>query len=294
MMDPAVAGVIGWPIKHSKSPLIHRFWLGKLGLDGDYSRFPVAPERLGDFLRAMPAMGLRGVNVTIPHKVAVMEFLDEVDDTARAVGAVNTVVVTDDGRLKGFNTDVEGVRAPLAAAAACWEYYPEHASTVVQIIGAGGAARAAVCGARAAGYDDFQIFARDPEKAKPVAVLAESTLQKAWPLQTMRSARMILESPDDVEIQCFSHVIINASPMGMAGYPEVAIDLDLYFPDTIVFDMVYAPLETPLLKAARERGMATIDGLAMLIGQAAEAFRLFYGAEPPREHDAELRALLTR
>lgn len=291
MMEPLVAGVIGWPIKHSKSPLIHRFWLAKLGLDGDYSRFPVAPEQLGDFIRAMPAMGVRGVNVTIPHKVVVMEFLDEVDDKARAVGAVNTVVVTEDGRLKGYNTDVEGVRAPLAAARADWQPYPDHVATYVQIIGAGGAARAAACGAAAAGYGDFDVFARDPPKAAPVAVLAGTPFGEARPLGNLGPIR---NPGDGLADQRYSHVVINASPMGMAGYPDVPIDLAEYYPDTIVFDMVYAPLETPLLKAAREHGMATIDGLAMLIGQAAEAFRLFYGAEAPREHDAELRALLTR
>jgi shikimate dehydrogenase len=291
MIEPAVAGVIGWPIKHSKSPLIHRFWLAKLGLDGDYSRFPVAPERLGDFIRAMPAMGLRGVNVTIPHKVAVMEFLDEVNDTARAVGAVNTVVVTEDGRLKGFNTDVEGVRAPLAAARAGWQPYPDHVATYVQIIGAGGAARAAAAGAAAAGYDKLDVFARDPAKAAPVAALAGTPFGEAQPLGNLGPIR----NPGDRQAdQRYSHVVINASPMGMAGYPAVPIDLAEYYPDTIVFDMVYAPLETALLKAARDRGMTTIDGLAMLIGQAAEAFRLFYGAAAPREHDDELRDMLTR
>lgn len=291
MMEPLVAGVIGWPVKHSKSPLIHRFWLAKLGLDGDYSRFPVAPERLGDVIRAMPAMGVRGVNVTIPHKVAVMDHLDAIDEQARAVGAVNTVVVTDDGRLKGFNTDVEGVRAPLAAARAGWRSYPHHVATCVQIIGAGGAARAATCGAVAAGYGDFDVFARDPAKAAPVAALARTPLGKASPLGSLGPVRA---RGDGVAQQFYSHVVINASPMGMAGYPQVPIDLAEYYPDTIVFDMVYAPLETRLLRAAREHGMATIDGLAMLIGQAALAFEMFFGVRPPRAHDAELRALLTR
>lgn len=291
MIEPAVAGVIGWPITHSKSPLIHRFWLRKLGLDGDYSRFPVAPERLGDFLRAMPAMGLRGVNVTIPHKVAVMGFLDDVDDRARAVGAVNTVVVTQDGRLKGFNTDVEGVRAPLASARADWRAYPNHVATHVQIIGAGGAARAAACGAAAAGYGDFDVFARDPAKAAPVAALAGTPFGEASPLGHLGPIR---NPGDGLADQRYSHVVINASPMGMAGFPDVPIDLAEYGPDTIVFDMVYAPLETGLLKTACNHGLMTIDGLAMLIGQAAEAFGLFFGAEPPRQHDDELRDMLTR
>jgi shikimate dehydrogenase len=291
MIEPPVAGVIGWPIKHSKSPIIHRFWLDKLGMDGDYSRFPVAPDQIGRFLHALPAMGLRGVNVTIPHKVAVMDHLDEVDRDAAALGAVNTIVVTADGRLKGFNTDFEGVRAPLAAAASARVPYEAHVATYVQIIGAGGAARAAVAGAARAGFGDFDVFARDPEKAAPVAQMAGTPFGLATPLAALGPIRNADDGPED---QRYSHVVINASPMGMQGYPEVPIDLDAYYSDTIVFDMVYAPLETGLLKAARARGLATIDGLAMLIGQAAEAFRLFYGTEAPRQHDAELRSLLTK
>lgn len=291
MIQPAVAGVIGWPIAHSKSPLIHRFWLNKLGLDGDYSRFPVAPDRLEAFVRALPAIGVRGVNVTIPHKLAVMPLLDRIDAAAVAVGAVNTVVVTEEARLEGFNTDVAGVCAPLAAAAAAWVPYPDHVATYVQIIGAGGAARAAACGARAAGFGDFDVFARDPAKAAPVAALAGTPFTEARPLHELGSIRNPGHGPAD---QRYSHVIINASPMGMNGYPPVPINLADYHSDTIVFDMVYAPLETPLLKAARALGLVTIDGLAMLIGQAAEAFALLYGAEAPREHDDELREVLTR
>ncbi|WP_353216288.1 shikimate dehydrogenase [Sandarakinorhabdus sp.] len=291
MIEPAVAGVIGWPVAHSKSPLIHRFWLKKLDMDGDYSRFPVAPERLGDFIRALPAMGLRGVNVTIPHKTAVIPFLDRLDETARGVGAVNTVIVTADGKLEGFNTDVEGVRAPLAAAASIWMPYADHVATCVQIIGAGGAARAAACGAAAAGYSDFDVFARDPAKAAPVAALAGTPFGKATLLQGLGPIR----NPDDgATDQRYSHVIINASPMGMAGYPEVPIKLEDYYPDTIVFDMVYAPLDTALLQAARARALATIDGLQMLVGQAAQAFEIFFGTKPPRQHDDELRRLLIK
>ena len=132
---PLVAGVIGWPVAHSRSPIIHRFWLEKLGLDGDYSRFPVAPERLADFVRAMPAMGLRGANVTIPHKVAVMDLLDDIDDTALSVGAVNTLKLFEDGRIGGVNTDIEGIMFPCRDLGI--------AGREVIVIGNGGAARAA-------------------------------------------------------------------------------------------------------------------------------------------------------
>ncbi len=283
------AGVIGWPIAHSKSPLIHRFWLGKLGIDGDYGRFAVAPDRLGDAIRALKALGLRGVNVTVPHKVAVMAFLDRVDPLAAKVGAVNTVVV-EDGALVGYNTDVEGVREPLAEMIGSSETYPNHVATYVQIIGAGGAARAAVVGAQAAGYGDFDVFARSPDRARPVAELACTPFCTAQPLGDLGPIRNDDSGPDD---QRYSHVVINATTLGMTGNDAVVIDLDRYYPDTIVFDMVYAPLETPLLVSARNRGLRTIDGLAMLIGQAAMAFELFYGAPAPRDHDAELRALLT-
>ncbi len=150
------AGVIGWPVAHSKSPLIHRFWLAKLGLDGDYGRFAVAPERLGEAIRALPALGLKGVNVTVPHKVAVMAFLDRVDLLAAKVGAVNTVSV-EDSRLVGYNTDVEGVRIALAGV-------DLDAASVV-VIGAGGAARAAVAALDGKRTAEVLVVARDPAKA---------------------------------------------------------------------------------------------------------------------------------
>ena len=273
MIEPAVAGVIGWPVKHSKSPLIHRFWLGKLGLDGDYSRFPVAPERLGDFLRAMPAMGLRGVNVTIPHKVAVMELLDDLDDSAAVVGAVNTIKVFPDGRLGGANTDIDGICAPLAG-------HPVAGREVI-ILGSGGAARAALAAAQFMGAGWVTMMARDPDKA--VALIQAAGQQGT----VLPWGGPLPESPD-------AALLFNATSLGMAGQPPLNIDLSVLPGDAVVFDAVYVPLETGLLQAARARGLATIDGLAMLIGQAALAFEIFFGEAPPREHDAELRALLTR
>jgi shikimate dehydrogenase len=269
MIEPAVAGVIGWPIKHSKSPLIHRFWLAKLGLDGDYSRFPVAPERLGDFLRAMPAMGLRGVNVTVPHKLAVIPHLDALAPGAAAVGAVNTIIVGGDGRLTGHNSDVAGITGPAGAALA---------GRPMLLLGSGGAARAGAAAARLGGARALWIMARNLAAAGDL--LAETGLPGGI-------IAMGDPLPDGIGL------VFNATTLGMAGQPPLAIDLAPLPGSAVVFDAVYAPLDTALLQAARARGLATIDGLAMLIGQAAEAFRLFYGAEAPREHDAELRALLT-
>lgn len=268
--EPAVAGVIGWPIAHSKSPRIHRFWLGKLGLDGDYSRFPVAPALLGRFLHALPAMGLRGVNVTVPHKLAVMAHLDVLSVGAVAVGAVNTIVVGEDGRLTGYNTDVAGITGPAGNA-----IY----GRPMLVIGSGGAARAGMAAAHAGGASALWVMARKLDVAGEL--LAASGL----PGGVLELGNRL---PDNIGL------VFNATTLGMAGQPALQLDLSPLPDDAVVFDAVYAPLDTALLQAARARGLATIDGLAMLIGQAADAFRLFFDAEAPRQHDDELRGLLTR
>lgn len=270
MMEPAVAGVIGWPIKHSKSPLIHRFWLGKLGMDGDYSRFPVMPERLIDFLRALPAMGLRGINVTVPHKLAVMPYLDALALGAATVGAVNTIVVGENGRLVGHNTDVAGITGPAGDSLA---------GRSMLLVGSGGAARAGAAAAATGGASSLWIMARNTDAAGDL--LASTGLP---------GGVMAMDDPLPETIG----LVFNATTLGMTGQPPLALDLSALSADAVVFDAVYAPLDTPLLLAAQARGLATIDGLSMLIGQAAEAFRLFFGAEPPRQHDDELRSLLTR
>lgn len=271
---PSSAGVIGWPVAHSKSPLIHRFWLAKLGLDGDYGRFPVHPDKLGEAIRALPALGLRGVNVTVPHKVAVMAHLDSIDNVAEEVGAVNTITIVD-GRRHGHNTDVAGFLEPL-------KRYPDWStpSTYVGLIGTGGAARAVATALRGHVVD---IYGRDDAKVE--AMVDEFGFG---------GARLSdLAGPARADEKYATTLLVNASTLGMVGNPPVEIDLDGYATETIVYDLVYAPLETSLLAAARARGMRTIDGLAMLISQAAAAFELFYDASAPRQHDAELRALLT-
>jgi shikimate dehydrogenase len=268
--EPAVAGVIGWPIKHSKSPLIHRFWLTKLGIDGDYSRFPVALADVGTFVRALPAMGLRGVNVTVPHKLAVMAHLDTLSPGAAAVGAVNTIVVGANGQLVGHNTDVMGITGPAGETLK---------GKAMLLIGSGGAARAGMAAARASGASALWVMARNLDAA--------GTLQAASGLP---GGILGLDDrlPGDIGL------MFNATTLGMAGNQPLLLDLAPLPADAVVFDAVYAPLDTPLLQAARWRGLATIDGLAMLIGQAAEAFRLFYDVDAPREHDDELRRVLTR
>ncbi len=262
---PPSAGVIGWPVAHSKSPLIHRFWLAKLGIDGDYGRFPIHPDRLGEAIRALPALGLRGVNVTVPHKVAVMAHLDRVYDFAAKVGAVNTVVVEND-RLVGANTDVHGILEAIA----------DHSPEKVELIGAGGAARAVVAALVSRGITRINITNRDPAKSAELAA--------AFGLSGMHGS-------DNEPIGSYD-LLINATSVGM-GDGRMPVAPEMLEAGKVVFDLVYSPLETPLLAEARRRGMIVIDGLAMLIGQAAAAFALFYGSPAPREHDAELRALLT-
>lgn len=289
------AAVIGWPVAHSKSPVIHRFWLAKLGIDGDYDRVAVAPGDLGEWLRALPASGLTGVNITVPHKVAAAAHLGRIDDFAAWVGAINTVIV-EDGVLAGYNTDVAGVTDALRPALA--ELPPARTAVLYTLIGTGGAARAA---AAALHGHEVTVYGRDAAKAAELVDRFQlgggSEHGFSQDIAKLASTPWYDEiagtSLDNRAYPRFAQVIINATSLGMTGMPPLAIDLRPFADDTIVFDMVYAPLETPLLAAARARGLRTIDGLAMLIGQAAVAFGLFYGADAPREHDAELRSLLT-
>lgn len=282
------AEVIGDPIAHSKSPMIHGFWIRALGLEADYRAVHVTAEGLEAYFAARRAdPDWVGCNVTMPHKEAVLAHVDAVDALAARLRAANTIVKGADGRLVAGNTDVDGVAGPLGRHGI--GDYADHVATYVQIIGAGGAARAAVLGAQAAGFGNFDVFNRSPGRADAVAALAGAPFGTGNPLDALGPIR----NPDDgTTVQRYSHVVINATSMGMHGANPVPIDLEAYFPDTIVFDMVYAPLETPLLAQARRLGLRTIDGLEMLVGQAATAFERFFGRAPPRERDAELRALL--
>ena len=271
--NPPVAGVIGWPISQSKSPIIHSYWMKLLGIDGHYVRLPVAPEGLKTAVRALPMLGLRGVNVTIPHKQAVMDALDEIVPAARMIGAVNTVVVTNEGRLVGHNTDVVGVAEPLRAYAL--------AGRPACVVGAGGAARAVLAALKELGVSEVRLINRSQDKAKEL--LAHFGLRgRAYGFEEQAKA---LDG---------AAVVINSSSLGMKGYPPLELNLSPVAADAVVYDVVYAPIETDLLRDARRRGLVAIDGLTMLVGQAKVAFRLFFDAEPPSDEasEAELRARL--
>lgn len=263
------AEVIGDPIAHSKSPLIHGFWLDKLGIEADYQRCHVTPDALaGYFAERRDDPAWRGCNITIPHKQAALEFVEDRGGLRDTIGAINTVFRDGDGALVGTNTDAGGFIAPIADV--------DLAGAPVVVIGSGGAARAI-------------LFALAQVGAGPVTLLARNPLKGAALLSHFGLKGEV--KPLDAPLPPVA-LLVNASSLGMAGQPPLDLDLTPLPDETIVYDVVYAPLETPLLQAAEARGLETVDGLDMLVGQAALAFEIFFGKAPPREHDDELRALL--
>lgn len=265
--DVRKAGVIGWPVAHSLSPALHRYWLKRYQITGEYEALPVVPEALKGFIRHMPQEGYRGANVTVPHKETVIPFLDEMDEVARAIGAVNTIVI-DKGSLKGFNTDAYGFAENLRQHG-----FPVARNKAI-VLGAGGAAKA-VCHALAKErFAHIIIAARTAAKAKAIA--------KALPIETSiinwQERSMALEGAD---------LLINATSLGLRGGEPLEMDLSRLPKTALVSDIVYAPLDTPLLKTARARGNRTIDGLGMLLHQAAPAFEAWFGVRP--EVDEETR-----
>lgn len=264
------AEVIGDPIAQSKSPLIHGFWLDALGIAGEYRRCHVTPGDLAAYVEGRRAdPDWRGCNVTMPHKAAVMDLVDDPGDVRATIGAMNTVVRQKDGSLIGTNTDAAGFYSPLA------ELDLEGAPVVV--VGAGGASRAVLFALARAGVGHVTILNRSPLKA--MGLLATFGL---------KGDVLALDAKLPP-----AALLVNASSLGMKGQPPLDLDLSPLPDDAIVYDLVYSPLQTGLLQAAEARGLDSVDGLDMLIGQAALAFELFFGASPPEGRDEELRALLT-
>jgi shikimate dehydrogenase len=264
------AEVIGDPISHSKSPVIHKFWLAKLGLGGDFRAAHVLAYGLADYIenrRKDPAW--RGCNITLPHKTAIMDHVDDPGDVRDSIGAMNTVIRQPDGQLIGTNTDATVFFAPIA------DFDLE--DLPVAVIGTGGAAHAVLFALSKAGVGPVTLFARNPLKG--ATILSRFGLKG-----TVQSLDKGLPPVA---------LVVNATQLGMVGQPPLSIDLFALPDDALVYDIVYAPLVTPLLAAATQRRLATVDGLEMLVGQAAVAFELFFGRAAPREHDTELRALLT-
>ena len=273
---PLLAGLIGWPVAQSKSQLIHEFWLRRLGIDGHYIRLPVRPGEVARAFRGMVALGFAGVQATMPHKRACYDLVDHHTPAARALGAVNTVIVEDDGSLTGENTDLPGFIEPLAGLDLSGEQ--------VTVLGAGGAAAAVIAGLVSLGARRLAVVNRTAEgTARLLDDLAE----------TVKDCEIISADWGDAQkLADGSRLIANATSLGMAGMPPLPLAVDSLRDDAIVYDIVIYPHDTPLLRAAAARGLRTHDGLEMLVGQAREAFRRFYGADAPRDADADLRSLL--
>lgn len=257
-----LAGVMGWPVEHSLSPRVHGYWLEHHRIDGAYVPLAVAPENLNRALAALPGLGFRGVNLTRPHKERALELCDEVDELARRIGAVNTIVVTA-GRLVGTNSDAFGFLESLRSGAPGWR--AEAAPAVV--LGAGGAARAVVAALQDAGSTQIRIVNRTRERAE---ALAES-LGGAISVQNWEERHGTLAG---------AGLLVNTTSLGMAGQPPLDLDLARLPPETVVTDLVYVPLMTALLAAASARGNPVVDGLGMLLHQARPGFEAWFGSRP--------------
>ncbi len=280
------AEVIGDPIVQSKSPLIQNFWLEKLGIEAEYRACHVRADGLADYLanrRADPDW--RGCNVTMPHKQAVMPLLGRIDPPANAIGAVNTILPLAKRGLAGTNTDAAGFLEPLAADLAQTHYF-----RMARIIGTGGAARAIITALAGHGFT-LVVAGRDPAKAR--ALLDELAPKGEHHAIDLAHFADPTDFAFDDREDCLD-LIINASSLGMQGQPPLAFDWSHAPPGSIAYDVVTAPCDTAFLQGARAKGHRTIDGLSMLIGQAAAAFERFFGQPAPREHDPGLRELLGR
>jgi shikimate dehydrogenase len=279
------AEVIGDPIAQSKSPAIHNFWLAKLGREPSYrAQLVHAPELAGYIAQRRSDPDWRGCNITMPHKQAVIPLIDGLDPVAAKIGAVNTLVQQGDGLL-GTNTDAAGFLEPLRE-----ELAQSHLFRMARVLGTGGAARAIVTTLAGQGFT-IVLAGRNPDKARALLdELAPKGEHHAIDLAHFAQATDFVF--DDRE-GCFD-LVVNASPLGMRGQPALQFDWSHAPPGAIAYDVVTDPLDTQFLRDAREAGHRTLDGLNMLIGQAAIAFEHFFGAAAPREYDAELRELLTR
>jgi shikimate dehydrogenase len=255
------ACVIGWPIEHSRSPLIHNYWIKQLGLDAEYRREAVPPDRFAAFVSGLGDQGYVGANVTVPHKEAALALADA-DERARAVGAANTLWL-DGSKLRATNTDVAGFIDNLDAGARGWDRGLETAV----VLGAGGAARAVVLGLLERGIERIHVVNRDFERAR--------ALQKKFG-DRVRALRW----DEKTGLLAGAGLLVNATSLGMSGQPVLDLNLNRLPLSAVVADIVYAPLETALLKAARDRGLRTVDGLGMLLHQAVGGFERWFGKRP--------------
>ncbi|MGR3272980.1 shikimate dehydrogenase [Thalassococcus profundi] len=270
-----LAGVIGSPIAHSKSPRLHGHWLRKYGLAGHYVPMDVAPEKLGQALAMLPELGFVGVNITIPYKETVMELADLVTDRATLIGAANTLIFRKDGKIHADNTDGYGFIENLRQSAPHWA----PASGPAVVLGAGGAARAVIASLLDVGV--------------PQILLSNRTRIRADKLRTDFGHRVtVVEWVQAGNVMEDAATVINTTSLGMVGKPEMRVPLDGLRPGTVVNDLVYTPLETRLLRVAAEQGCTVVDGLGMLLHQAVPGFERWFGQRP--QVDEALRAAVLR
>nr|WP_192912521.1 shikimate dehydrogenase [Paracraurococcus ruber] len=263
-----LAGILGWPVAHSRSPRLHGHWLRRHGVDGTYVPLPVRPERFAEAVRSLADLGFRGANVTIPHKEAAFAVCDRVDPTAHRAGAVNTLVFRD-GAIQGSNTDGWGFLRHCEDAVPGWT----PAAGPVVVLGAGGSARAIAAALLDAGCPGITLVNRTPARAEALARALGGPISVA--------DRAPLEG---------AAMLVNTTSLGMQGQPPLALDLAPLPAGAVVADIVYVPRETPLLAAARARGLATVEGLGMLLHQARPGFEAWFGVTP--QVDDELRQVV--
>ena len=258
-----LAGVMGWPVAHSRSPVIHNHWIAEHGLKGAYVLLPVQPEQIESALRSLPVLGFAGCNLTIPHKVAALNVVDRVDPLAQRIGAVNTVVVEPDGSLTGKNTDGYGYIQSLRDAQPAWKANTGPAV----VLGAGGAARAVIVGLIDSGASEIRLTNRSWAKALDMAE------EFGGPVRAM-------PWEDRHDALAGAALLVNTTNQGMHGEAALDLRLDQLPIHALVSDIIYVPLETHLLEAARLRGHVTVNGLGMLLNQARPAFAAWFGVEP--------------
>jgi shikimate dehydrogenase len=270
-----IAGVMGWPLAHSLSPRLHGYWLEQYGIDGAYVPLPVRSENIVDAMKALPKLGFSGANVTVPHKEAAFASVDSMTDTARRIGAVNTIIVQPDGRLCGDNTDAFGFVENLKSGDPAWT---AKAGPAV-VFGAGGAARAVCAALLDEGVPALRLCNRSGDRTSRLAADLGGSIEAI---------------PWDARSEALEHaaLMVNTTTLGMIGHPPLDLDLAKLPVDAVVTDIVYNPLRTRLLTEAAERGNPVVDGLGMLLHQARPGFSAWFGVDPAVTDD--LRAFVLR
>ena len=273
--DARLAGVAGWPIAHSRSPRLHNFWLRRYGIDGAYVPLAIEPNSFEAGVRALPKLGFSGCNVTLPHKEAALRVCDRVDSAALRIGAVNTIVVAEDGGLEGSCTDGFGFLEALKEGA------PELnvAGTRALLLGAGGSARAIAVALLEGGVSELIIVNRTRARAEKLS-------------DTLGGEIRVIDWEQRSENLGAINLLVNSTSLGMNGQPQLDLTLDTLPQDSVVMDAVYTPLLTPLLVAAQKRGNTVVDGLGMLLHQARPGFAAWFGKKPIVDQDVRNHILL--